>query len=211
MSYFKRKGFTLIELLVVIAALGLMASIIVATTSDARMKARDAKRKADLRQMATMMEMYYNQYGYYPAPSGGAGWCSLHGGSWCFPEEYCWTDLANKFKAAGILTGSKLPRDPIDNPTFGCGPAGQGSFGDGCGYSYIYIFDSDTKPQHYLLVAHLENTADPDRCQLKCWRTSTFTSEPPHVSICPGGSGYPNCTAPVDIYGSNYLWSPSSD
>ena len=158
-----KKGFTLIEILVVIAILGLMASIIMASTASARMKSRDAKRKADLRQMATMMEMYYNQYGYYPAPSGGAGWCSLHGGSWCFGEQSCWTNMTNKLKAAGILNGS-LPKDPLSKSTFGCGPAGQGSFGDGCGYEYVYIFDSDTNPQHYLLFAHMENTGDPDRC-----------------------------------------------
>jgi prepilin-type N-terminal cleavage/methylation domain-containing protein len=51
------KGFTLIELLVVIAIIGLLASIILASLNTARQKGRDARRIADLKEMANAMEL----------------------------------------------------------------------------------------------------------------------------------------------------------
>jgi type II secretion system protein G len=62
-----QKGFTLIELLVVIAIIGLLASVVLLALNSARAKSRDAKRLADIRQMSTALELYYNENGGYPA------------------------------------------------------------------------------------------------------------------------------------------------
>lgn len=62
-----RKGFTLIELLVVIAIIGILASIVLVSLNSARAKARDAKRQADLKQVAVALELYYNSNNAYPA------------------------------------------------------------------------------------------------------------------------------------------------
>ncbi|MEI7452136.1 MAG: FISUMP domain-containing protein [Candidatus Falkowbacteria bacterium] len=63
----KKSAFTLIELLVVIAIIGLLATIAVVALNNARSKARDAKRVADVKQMQTALDLYYNDKGYYPS------------------------------------------------------------------------------------------------------------------------------------------------
>jgi prepilin-type N-terminal cleavage/methylation domain-containing protein len=63
----QEKGFTLIELLVVIAIIGLLASVVLLALNSARQKARDAKRIADVRQIASALELYFNDFTGYPA------------------------------------------------------------------------------------------------------------------------------------------------
>lgn len=61
-----KKGFTLIELLVVIAIIGLLSTLSILALNQARARARDAKRIADVKQIQTALEMYYNAEGDYP-------------------------------------------------------------------------------------------------------------------------------------------------
>lgn len=61
-----KKGFTLIELLVVIAIIGLLSALSVLALGSARARARDAKRIADVKQIQTALEMYYNDMNDYP-------------------------------------------------------------------------------------------------------------------------------------------------
>lgn len=65
-----KQGFTLVELLVVISIIGLLATISFVSFNNARVKARDAKRLADIRQIQTALEMYFssNPQGYPPNP-----------------------------------------------------------------------------------------------------------------------------------------------
>jgi len=62
----KTKGFTLIELLVVIAVIGLLSTIVMVSLNSARAKARDARRKEDLKSIRTALEMYYNDNNNIP-------------------------------------------------------------------------------------------------------------------------------------------------
>ncbi len=62
----KRTAFTLIELLVVIAIIGLLATISVLALQNARAKSRDAKRVADMKQVQTALEMFFNDNNRYP-------------------------------------------------------------------------------------------------------------------------------------------------
>ncbi len=62
----RNQGFTLIELLVVIAIIGLLSTIVVASLSTVRKKARDAKRVADTKSLELAMEVFFDTNRRYP-------------------------------------------------------------------------------------------------------------------------------------------------
>lgn len=64
-----KKGFTLIELLIVVAIIGLLSTLAVVALGSARVKARDSKRLADLKQVQTALELYYTDQNAYPTGS----------------------------------------------------------------------------------------------------------------------------------------------
>jgi prepilin-type N-terminal cleavage/methylation domain-containing protein len=68
-----QRGFTLIELLVVIAIIGLLSSVVLASLNTVRYKGFDSTRYSDLRQMETVLDSYYADYGSYPVATGGSG------------------------------------------------------------------------------------------------------------------------------------------
>src|SRR5260221_7315536 len=78
-------GFTLIELLIVIAIIGILSSLLFVNFSGARERARDSKRKTDLTEIKNALQLYYNDYGKFPAAGAGntiAG-CGAAGTSAC--------------------------------------------------------------------------------------------------------------------------------
>lgn len=60
------KGFTLIELLIVIVIIGILAVLIIPSLTSGPARARDSQRKADLRNLKTALESYYNDNNAYP-------------------------------------------------------------------------------------------------------------------------------------------------
>lgn len=122
-------GFTLIELLVVIAIISLLASVVLISLNAARIKARDARRIADINQMSKAMELYAaDNNGLYPATEdafstdgsmacvgpvvlGGPTIPAQVGCGWC--NRWCWlSDVLKPYI-------SKMPKDPLNNPDTG--------------------------------------------------------------------------------------------
>ena len=62
----KSKGFTLIELLVVISIIALLASVVLASLSGVRSKARDSSRIQGIIQLRNALELYRTKNGIYP-------------------------------------------------------------------------------------------------------------------------------------------------
>ena len=69
-------GFTLIELLVVISIIGFLATASMVVFNSVRMKARDAKRLSDMKQIQSALELYYDSNGSYPGNTDNdcSGW-----------------------------------------------------------------------------------------------------------------------------------------
>jgi prepilin-type N-terminal cleavage/methylation domain-containing protein len=136
--HMSRRAFTLVELLVVIAIIGLLSTVAVISLSSARSKARDTKRQADIKQIITAMQLYYQDNGGYPNPGGmgcpgavGTGYCLGHGSSgtcWSGATTYGCTALDNAL--APYI--AKIPDDPD--------PGNTGYNGD----AYIYGYNSAT-------------------------------------------------------------------
>lgn len=142
-------GFTLIELLVVIAIISVLSSLVFASLSSARMSARDAQRISDIRQIRIALELYRNENGYYP-----------YYPSWRLSSNSTWDEFQNDIRPYM----SKLPVDPINNDP-NSGPWGTGIYN----YAYYYLGPVLSTASTYDLVAQLENTSSPLRCEVKGW------------------------------------------
>lgn len=111
-------GFTLVELLVVMAILGILTVITLGNFRSSQIKARDAQRKSDLRQIANAMEAYFNDNVRYPAASNGKiKACGCGDG-----DLTCnWDDDAGQREFCdenNTVYMSKVPGDPVNEPNY---------------------------------------------------------------------------------------------
>ena len=149
---FKAKGFTLIELLVVISIIALLSSIVLASLSSARSKARDSQRIQEIKQIQTALELYRQDNGRYPASYNGSGcgatspntsWCnsiqSVSGGHWIREGS---SNLSKYF-------GSD-PVDPKPASSPGWTPVKGGTY-------FYYSSASYGRQDWYMIVYGLEN------------------------------------------------------
>ncbi|CAN5491204.1 hypothetical protein BH09SUM1_BH09SUM1_00120 [soil metagenome] len=72
------RAFTLIELLVVVAIIAIVAAIAVPNFLEAQTRAKVSRSKADLRTLATALEMYRVDTNHYPPDFGSCATCNTY-------------------------------------------------------------------------------------------------------------------------------------
>ncbi len=166
-----KKGFTLLELIIAIGIIGVLASSAGFAYTGSLRRARDARRKSDLKQIQTALELYKQEYGKYPISDAAvsANWrlSSLTGPSDPIP----WIpQLDGRFI-------THLPVDPINSgllppsrqnaPDVNQAPETNFTYGyvssivwnnSGCGLSLSTL----TPGNYYILATQLEDINDPE-------------------------------------------------
>ncbi|MBI2626174.1 MAG: type II secretion system protein [Candidatus Nealsonbacteria bacterium] len=132
----KKKGFTLIELLVVIAIIGVLASIVLVSMGGARQSARNATRKADMRQLVSAQELFYNANDrFYTCSATVVGDCGTK---------------PNHYPSAITTFMVNTPRDPGSNTYKGLDNTSSNQ-------AFCYFVALETTPVTYYVSSHAGN------------------------------------------------------
>jgi len=115
-----KSGFTLIELLIVVAIIAVLSSIVLIGLGPTQRAGRDARRIADLRQVQTALELYFNKCGYYPGSQQPVSPCSP------YSPISTWQDLVFSLRGSNIGV-NQVPNDPTSGRTYSYGADVSGS------------------------------------------------------------------------------------
>ena len=118
----KRRGFTLIELLIVVAIIAILAAIAIPNFLMAQTRSKVSRVKADMRSLATALELYYTDNNYYPIGFG-------------YPEGWVRYRLARLTTPIAYM--SSLPGDPFTPIYVGGAPVG-----DEPSFGYLRLFNA---------------------------------------------------------------------
>ncbi len=146
----KVAGFTLIELLVAITILAVVSGVGYTTYSKAQIASRDAKRKQDLRSIATALALFKQQNSRYPCSAGNVWEFSTTSGDWL-------VDKCNSNQSISPDYINSTPADPLENNTT-----------DWLKHGYRYWSEATSgwgscaAKQYYFLATQLENDKDQD-------------------------------------------------
>lgn len=133
----KNHGFTLIELLVVIAVIGILASVVLASLNSARVKARNAQRISDIKQIVTAFNLGRDDTNSLPS-NEGLQWSCLSATCYGVSSVYTANSIVDAYLAPYLST------KPVD-PAGGSRPGG--------GYTYLSYWSGDTAYDGYVFPA----------------------------------------------------------
>ena len=181
-------GFTLIELLVVMFIIAILATLIIVSYNYTRARARDSRRKTDLRTIQTALEVYGDTNSFYPeagcysryTPENGEKY-QCNSDTTPYPPEGM-TPVVGDFAKALITFRDDMqieawPEDPRSGESFNAkGPFGITTITTGF-YNYGYLPQTD--------------------------KDTTQTNPIP-------GSGYVlGCSMETDVDGYSYIYNPN--
>jgi prepilin-type N-terminal cleavage/methylation domain-containing protein len=126
-------GFTLIEIVLVIALIGLTSTLLISLVNPVQQfkKANDAQRKADLRQLQAVFELYRADQGQYPPTLPVCG-AALTSGTVtylrkvpCDPKNtgqfrYTYTPTINTYTLTACLENVRDPQKDTTNNALSC-------------------------------------------------------------------------------------------
>ncbi|MBI3486079.1 type II secretion system protein [Candidatus Daviesbacteria bacterium] len=178
----KRQGFTLIELMVAITIVAVISAIGYISYSAAQISSRDARRKQDLRALATALEVYHQANGRYPCTGGVAQVSNVikeQPNQWI--EDTC---VNSTYLDQRYI--NRMVRDPLKDAGDPFASQAQAK----TGYSYRTWTDSGGHPgcpvndgQYYILAALLENPNDPDHAKITSGLNFCDGSSPPNEML----------------------------
>jgi len=139
-----KKGFTLVELLIVMAILGVLVALVAGNFRSSQIRGRDAQRKSDLKQLSIALELFFNDFGYYPPSSNGKiSGCPFISGVTHLCEWGEKIKFSSTFSQGEVIYLSNIPADPSSD------------------YEYYYNLP-DGNNKKFQLFARIENSEDQD-------------------------------------------------
>lgn len=183
------RGFTLVELLIVVATIIILAAVTILAYSGTQARSRDAKRRADVANIAKAMEIYYGDNGQYPTATGS----TAINASWASSNDDSWTTLASQLISANAIDA--LPFDPTNAPkTKAAGTSVLSSSKSNLSYA-IYVnttnYCGSAPRQMYLILYRLETGEKAQQSDGKACDTSVNTTDlGPNYSAAYGVSYY---------------------
>ncbi|MEI7765045.1 MAG: prepilin-type N-terminal cleavage/methylation domain-containing protein [bacterium] len=122
------KGFTLVELLVVISIISLLSSIVLVALGNVRVKARDAVRVSDVKQLARAFQLAADSNGgVYPSNAMAGACLGINSSS------TCWMGSISGNQTINNIILNFIPKIPSD-------PSGRSGKGD----RYVYADSEST-------------------------------------------------------------------